>query len=344
MDLNALNDQIKKGELQRVYLFYGTERYMLQLYESRLMRSALAGAEPFWNVSRFGSNADPMAVYDACQQLPMGGRFRVVRVENCPAFEKAESDKGWADIIKNVPDTCVLLFIQGEKIDNRLAPTKAVSTDRQMIFDTLGEEELCKVIIASTSARGLIYRKDALHQLIYQAGFDAGTLAQETRKLESYIHPRTEITVEDVKKVAIVNETADAFEITDDLIDGKWERAFSRLSLYLEHGGVILMLRGAIAYRLRELITARKLLDEKKPPAAVMQNLKGPRIAREKTVQAAKRVSLAYLERALCALAEGDEMNKTGQIPDERQAFELSLIRAFITNRISEMKGSEKPA
>ena len=332
MDLGALNEQIKKAQLQRVYLFYGAERYMLQLYESRLLRCALAGAEPFWNVSRFSSNADPMAVYDACQQLPMGGRYRVVRVENCPWFEKAESDRAWADIVKDVPDTCVLLFVQGEKIDNRLSLTKLVGTDRQVHFDTLGEEELFKVITASTSARGLMFQKDALHQLIYQAGFDAGTLAQETKKLESYIYPRTQITTEDVKKVAIVNETADAFEITDDLIDGKWERAFSRLSLYLEQGGVILMLRGAIAYRLRELIAARRMLDEKKPTSAVMQALKGPRIAREKTVQAAKRVSLESLLRALCALAEGDELNKTGQIPDERQAFELSLIRAFIQN------------
>ncbi len=332
MDYKTLSDQIKKEEFKRVYLFYGPERYMLQIYENRLVRNALKGSESLWNFSRFGSNANPGAVYDACQQLPMGSLYRIVRVENCPAFEKAEPDSAWTNVIESVPDTCILLFIQGEKIDGRLALTKAVGADRQVFFDTLNEEDLCQIIAASTSARGLFYRKDALHRLIYQAGSDAATLMQETKKLESYIHPRTEITIEDVKSVSILNETTNAFEITDDLIEGNWKNAFDRLSLYIQQGGIILMLRGAIAYRLRELMTARRLLDQKKLPSAVMQSLKGPRIAREKTVQAAKRVSFRWIERALCTLAEGDELNKSGQINDERQALELSLIRAFIQN------------
>lgn len=44
MDYKALNDQIKKEEFKRVYLFYGPERYMLQFYENRLIRSAMAGS------------------------------------------------------------------------------------------------------------------------------------------------------------------------------------------------------------------------------------------------------------------------------------------------------------
>jgi len=333
MDRKTLDEQIKNRAFERVYLFYGPERYILQLYEGRLIRRALSGGDPAFNISRFYDKADPASVYDACQMLPLGSDFRIVRVENCAAFTKAEANEAWLNTIKSVPESCILLFVQGEKIDGRLSVTKAVGMGRQVEFVLLSEEELVALVTKSTSDRGLFFEKGALNRLIYQIGFDAATLSQETRKLEAYVHPNKEITVEDVRRVAITNETANAFEITDDLIDEKFNSAFLRLETYLHQGGILSMIRGAVAYRLREMLAARLLLDQKKSQAAILSLLKGPKIARERTLLASKRVSAGWIERALCELAEGDDRNKSGKIPDERQAFELSLIRAFAGNK-----------
>ncbi len=335
MDYEALGTQLKNGELQRVYLFYGPERYMLQIYEKRLVRRAIGDGDPAWNVSRFDEKADPYAVRDACEMLPVFCPVRVVRVENCAAFKKGEMSQVWADIVKNVPDTCLLLFVQKDKPDGRLALTKAIGSPRQVFFDALTEKDIHKMISESVSRRNLVFQKGALKQLIYQTGTDAATLAQETRKLEDYVYPKREITEKDVRAAAIRNEQADAFDITDDLIAQRWENAFERLSIYIRQGGIIAIMRGAVVFSLRQLLTARLLMDSDVAQRTILKRIRGPWLAREKTVAAARRVSVQWIQRALCAVAEGDEIHKSGQM-DEQSAFELSLIRAFVDNKKSD--------
>ncbi len=275
MDYNAFRTHLKSGEIHRTYLFYGPERYILQHCERLLIQKALGDGDPAWNISRFDEKADATAVCDACEMMPVFCQRRIVRVENCPAFHKAESSQAWADIVKKLPDTCLLLFVQTDKPDGRLAASKAVGLSRQVLFDVLGEKELQDMIAESVKKRNLIFRKDALKQLVFQVGTDAATLAQETRKLEAYVYPNREITANDVRTAAIRNEQADAFDIADDLIAGRWESAFNRLSLYLRQGGVVSKMRGAVMFSLRQILTARLLIEDRVAKETVIKRTRG---------------------------------------------------------------------
>jgi DNA polymerase-3 subunit delta len=329
MNRKALENQLRNKTFERVYLLFGEERFFLSYDEHRLVKAALGGADPVWNMSCFNRNAQPEAVFDACQMLPLGGQRRVVRVEDCPAFEKAEAKDAWVEVIKSVPETCLLLFISRTEVDGRFSATKAVGPNRMVKYEWFSEPDLIREIENSYLNR-LVFKRNALHRLIYRAGNDAATISNEIKKIEAYVYPKKEITAEDVDAVSIVNESATAFDITDDLIDGKYERAFTRLHLYVRQGGLIMMLRGAIARRLRDLMTARLLIDGKKPASAVMAALTGPHFARERTLQTARRVPMETLERALRLLAEGAQLERSGLGGDDLTVFEYTLVQAFI--------------
>lgn len=305
---------------------------MLQHYEKMLVQKALDGSDPAWNFSRFDEKADVVAVREACEVLPVFSQRRIVRVENCPAFYRAESSRIWADLVKNLPDTCLLLFIQQDKPDGRLALSKAIGPSGQIVFDTLSERELQMLIGESVKKRDLAFQKEALRQLVFQVGTDAATLAQETHKLEAYVYPRRDITKEDVRAAAIQNEQADAFDITDLLIDGNYQCAFDRLALYMRQGGVVSKMRGALAFSLRQLLAARLLMEDNVAQATIMKKIRGPWLARQRTCALARQVSPSWIQYALCAMAEGDEWHKSGEM-DEQSAFELSVMRAFIRNK-----------
>ena len=79
---NQLLQHIKLGHLYRVYLLYGEEKYLKELYLKRLVR--LASPEQFeeFNFHRFdGGELEVDRLIEACESLPFLAEQRCVVVE-----------------------------------------------------------------------------------------------------------------------------------------------------------------------------------------------------------------------------------------------------------------------
>lgn len=329
MQYQDLQRQIKNNQLHNVYVLYGQERFVLLRVQQALIEAALGEGASEWNFSRFDETARPDEVHAACQTLPMFGARRVVLVQDCLAFlagDKAD-EAAWLRVVEQTPKETMLLFSLRQKPDGRKALAKALKSD-MVVFDTLSESEAIRYVLADGKRRGFTVDYQAAEQLLFNVGRDMATVVSEVEKAYAYACDTRHITREVVEAVGSRNVEADAFHITDLLLQGQMQRAQQLLDVFVHNGGALQMLLGAIAYRLRELLTAREALDAGKSEKQAAQLLKGPSFATARTVKQAKRFTQKKLTNAVCALAQGDYLFKSGQTP-ERLALDMALCRAF---------------
>lgn len=329
MQYQDLQKQIKQNQLQNTYVLYGAERFVLLRVQQSLIDAALGAGAREWNFSRFDETAKPDQVHAACQTLPMFGQRRVVLVQDCPAFaagDKAD-EAGWLRVVEQVPKETVLIFSLRQKPDGRKALTRALKAG-MVVFDMLSESEAIRFVLADGKRKGYVVDYQAAEQLLFNVGRDMATVASEMDKAYAYACENRHVTREVIEVVGSRNVEADAFRITDLLLQGQMQKAQQLLDVFVQNGGALQMLLGAIVYRLRELLTAREALDAKKSEKQAAQMLKGPSFATARTVKQAKRYTQKKLTQAVCALAQGDYLVKSGQMP-ERLAFDTALSRAF---------------
>lgn len=104
---------IKLGHLYRVYLLYGEEKYLKEMYLKKLVKlAAPQGLEEF-NLHRF--DAGQMEVDDlieSCEALPMMAQQRCVVVEKFDFEALNAQDKAKVtELLEDPPETTVLLLV-----------------------------------------------------------------------------------------------------------------------------------------------------------------------------------------------------------------------------------------
>ena len=329
MQYQDLRRQIKQNQLQNAYVLYGPERFVLLRVQQSLIDAALGEGASEWNFSRFDETAKSDQVHAACQTLPIFGPKRVVLVQDCPAFaagDKAD-EAGWLHMVQQLPEETVLIFSLRQKPDGRKALTRALKATT-VVFDALSESEAIRFVLADGKRKGYVVDYQAVEQLLMNVGRDMATVASEMDKAYAYACEDHHVTRQVVEAVGSRNVEADAFRITDLLLQGQMQRAQQLLDVFVQNGGALQMLMGAIVYRLGELLTAREALDAGKSEKQAAQMLKGPSFATARTVKHAKRHTRHKMMQAVCVLAQADYQVKSGQMP-ERLAFDAALCRAF---------------
>ena len=112
----VINEHIKNESYAPVYLLYGDETYLVNQYRDKLL-SAVTDREDNMNFAKFaGEKIDPMEIIGFCETMPFFADRRVVLAEETGLFKK--SCEEFAERIKELPDTSLILFVESE-IDKR---------------------------------------------------------------------------------------------------------------------------------------------------------------------------------------------------------------------------------
>ena len=123
--MKTLNDNIKKGEYQKVYLIYGEEEYLKKQYKDR-MKQAIIGDDTI-NYSYFeGDNTKPEDVITICETIPFFSERRLVIVSDSGYFEERLIDKMARTILRTAD--IYIIFIEKD-VDKRNKVYKAVSSN-----------------------------------------------------------------------------------------------------------------------------------------------------------------------------------------------------------------------
>ena len=226
--MKQLNEDIKTGQLKKVYLLWGQEAYLRKQYRDRL-RSALAG-EDTMNCHYFqGKDTDTGEIIDLAETLPFLAPRRVIIVEDSGLFKKG--GEALAEYLKRAADAAYFVFIE-EEVDKRSRLYKAVKeTGRITEFSVQDENTLCRWIAGMAAREKKGITEHSIRYFLEKTGTDMANIRMELEKLFCYTADRNTITEEDIDKICTRKVSNQIFDMISALAEKKQKKA---LALYYD--------------------------------------------------------------------------------------------------------------
>ncbi len=327
-----LKQDLKQHSLQRGYVLYGEEAYLRETYFEQIKKELLKGPAADLNYHRFHKeNIAWEQVVDAVEAFPMMAERTLVQIEDINFYKASEADMKYiCGILEDIPEHCCLVFTYGDGFER---------DKRKKKLDTLVEENLCLVEFPKQSVTDLsawVRRHvkaegkeitDANCQLLcFRTGNSMTTMASEIPKLCAYASG-AEIQKQDIETLVEPVLDAVVYDITNAIALREFDTAMLRLHQVLRMQEEPIAILGAIGSNLRRTYCAKVLLQRGKGSEGLMQ-LTGLRseYAAKKTMEAARRVSVEFCQKALLASMRTDYALKNS-VDDPQRLLELFLIQ-----------------
>lgn len=243
--MNTIKQHIKTGEYKKVYLLYGTENYLKRLYADKLKNAVSDPSDSMNSMTFNGDTVDFTELMELCDTMPFLSERRFILVQRSGLF-KAKKGSGeaeestevkstssdrdrFAEYIKQIPDTTVLVFVEDE-VDKRSRIFKNVKEcGYETEINTLSENDLRLWIATELKKNGKEITGATADYLVNYVGTDMEILSIELQKLCMYAYERNSITVADINEMCTKALSAAIFDLTDALAAGNKRKAFEVL-------------------------------------------------------------------------------------------------------------------
>lgn len=191
----ALNTELSKGNIVRVYLLFGDDPYLKKFYADKISEKSYDG-DPFFNFCKFEGDVELQQVYDAVVQLPMMADRKCV-VLNDFDYEhasKSEFDK-LCTLLSETNDECVLIlrfdsvefdYKRGNKAKKLVAAAEK-GGGRAVCLDHRKPAQLVKMLTDGAAKRKCRMDSVVARYVIETVGDDISTLKNELDKLCSFV-------------------------------------------------------------------------------------------------------------------------------------------------------------
>lgn len=237
--LPELKRQIKEKRLKPLYLFYGEEAYLKELYTARITEQIPDGGMPEFNHIRLEGPEVPFSEYDdAWESFPMMTDRKLILIKDSGIFKlrkgkddihsSDESKEFWTEKLKRISYDTVVIFDE-TAVDKRSALFKAVSKAGTAIeFNYLSEADLVTWVLKQCLNAKKKIAKDTAQYLVARCDPGLNNLSNELQKLLNYCGE--EIYKSDIDRVTAKSLQVITFELSDAIMEGKTEKALSVLS------------------------------------------------------------------------------------------------------------------
>ncbi len=322
--MKQLQEDIKKGSFQPVYLLYGEEAYLKNQYRDRLKKALVSDGDTMNFASYKGKEAVPGQIIDLAETMPFFAQRRVILIEESGWFKKGGEQM--ADYVKGMADSCCILFVESE-VDKRSRLYKAVKDAGCAVeFAAQDETTLKRWILGRMKKENKMITPAGLDFFLQKTGSDMENINNELEKLFCYTLHRDMITPEAIEAVCTSQMSGRIFDMVEAIALGRQREA---LRLYYDLLALkeppmrILFLIGRqfnLLLQVKEL--AVKRLDNRR----ISEKTGLHSFVAGKYVSQAARFRMQELREALEACVAMDEDVKSGRIGDTL-AVELLIIR-----------------
>lgn len=333
--LNRLKQNIREKAPGRLYVFFGEETFLLEYYLGSLKKLVLDPLTESFNYHRFNTETFDMTAFaEAVENLPMMAEHTLIQVEDIDLFKMNESDRErMAATLGDIPEYCTVVFVY------TAAPWKP---DKRMkkLWDSIDKNGLA-VEFAKQNQRDLIawltrhfaaqQKKISTELCTYLIDITDGTMTSllgEIDKICAYSGSDT-ICKADIDAVTEPVLDAVVFQMTDFLSAGRYDEALVKLQQLLKMQQEPLAILGAVGSHFRRLGAARTLIDNRKNSGDLQKLCGIPDYPARKTMEAARRFSAEFCQKASQLILETDYRIKTSYDDSERllELLLLSLAR-----------------
>ena len=322
--MKSLNEDLKTGQLNRVYLLYGEEAYLKKQYKDKL-RGAMLSPDDTMNYAYYeGKGTNVKEVIDLAETLPFFAERRLIVLENTEFFKSATPEL--ADYIKEMPETTAMIFVESE-VDKRGKLYKAVQAKgRAVELGRQDEVTLIRWIAGGVRREGKQITEAVIRHFLMKVGTDMENIQKELEKLLCYTLERDSITIGDVEAICTTQITNQIFDMVNAVAAKQQRKAlelyYNLLALKEPPMRILFLLT-----RQFKLLLEVKTLDKQgyaKKDVAAKTGLH-PFVV-EKYQQQAKTFSRKELREIMEESAEIEESVKTGSLSDTL-GVELFIVK-----------------
>jgi len=315
-----LKDLIKAGNCP-LYVLYGEESYLTEQYARLIAKHTVGEGADAFNLQKFdGQTLTLPQLEEAVEALPLMAEKKCVLVRDMDV--SADVADGLEALIRNLPDTCVLVLwqmtVQPDSRKGWKSVLKAAeSVGTVMEFKKKTAADAAKMLASGAKRRGCVLDTRDAAYLVEQAGNDLNLLLRELDKLCALAGEDGEITRALIDKAATKNLEAKVFDLSKAILRRDAGQALDLLyQLAVQRADPIVILAtlsGAYAdlYRAKVAVTAGVPAES----LAEDFNYKGKEWRLRNAARDAGRLSVATLRRAIEVLAKADtalKLNHSG--------------------------------
>lgn len=327
---------LKKGDIHPVYCLYGKETYLLQETVQRIRHAVVDEETKDFNLSVFDleEEALDLAVEDA-ETFPFMGEKRLVVAKN-PSFLTAEKKKDKMEhnlgsledyIAQPAPYSVFVLLAPYEKLDERKKLTKLLKKHAQMVeAKELNGRETADFIAGLAKSEGKLIEREAAEELVILCNASLSAIAQEVKKLSTYIGDRDSITLEDVKKLVARGLEQNIFELINKVVNRKRTEALQIFYDLLKQNEEPIKMMALIANQFRLLMQTKYFSQQGYGQKQIASNLKVHPFRVKLAIDQARLFSEEELKSIIEHLAVMDYEMKTGK-KDKQLLLELFLLK-----------------
>ena len=313
--------------LKPVYLVCGDDDPKIDAWRARVRRRAEEENGP-GALEQFDGKLDkPEVVAAALATLTFATGDRYLLVDNADAWKAGELDP-LEQSLAGVPEGTVLVLVARGKPLARLVKAVEKAGGEQRDYAAPKPWELPKWAAERAAEEGLKLDSEAAKALVANVGTRQQRIAREVERLAVLAHPKTQLSADQVRRLACSEAPQQVYDLADALVAGNRTAAL-QLAERLTADESASKLMFPIVRRLRDVHRAAELLDSGVPEGKVAAAMKMPPWAAKKTLAHARKADRDALARALCAFSELEiELRGGGVGLDEDTAFSLTIARA----------------
>lgn len=322
--MKTIDEDIRNGQFQSVYLLCGEEAYLKKQYKDKLKR-AMADPDDSMNFSAYeGKGINPKEVIDLAETLPFFADRRVILIENSGFFKN--SCEELAEYMPQVPETTHFIFVEDE-IDKRSKLYKAVKNAGKIVeFTSQTEELLTRWVLTRIKKEGKNITGSVMQLFLNKAGNDMGNIDRELEKLLCYCMEKEVIEAADVEAVTTEQTTNKVFDMVNAIAEHNQRKALDLYYDLLTLKEPPMRIMYLISRQFQILLNIKDMSGKGFDNAAMAKNAGIPPFAVRRNLSQAKGFTMQQLKQAIRDGVDYEEAVKTGRMNDQ-MAVELFLMK-----------------
>jgi len=307
-------DLLKRGQLGRVYLFYGPGDFRIERVLGLVRETFIPEAARDFNLQIFYGDKNTISadITDAARSIPFMASNRLIivrRTENIPGSVL----EGFIPYIEKPAESTCLIFVSSKTDFKKKFYKKIRSTGGAVNFKQLYDRQVLPWIKRMARDLGLTITEEACIYLHGIVGNRLRDLNSEIEKL--YLrHGKRSVGVEEIKGLAIYSRIYTIFELMDQISLRRKSESISILGRYIEEEGrdAAFGIIGMLNRQIRLIIQAKSITEQGGRAPDVTKRLRVPPFLANKILQQSKHWGIKNLENALYLLYQADGHLKSG--------------------------------
>lgn len=241
LNRKELKKQINNKEFSNIYLIFGEEKMYVKADTDYLINKLMGKEPPDFNYHSFTKDYDLDEIAVAVQVVPFMSEYNCVKisdfdVNNC---NKEEFER-FLEIIKNVPDTTVLIITMPTLLQDmkKLGDfSKVLNLVKKMgtvcAINKETDISLARQIIKWADSRDIKIEQADAYKLQEYVGFDLHSIKNELDKLCNYVGDGGQITLKHIDMLVSKKLEANIFNLTDAIVSGNSNKAYEIIDVLL---------------------------------------------------------------------------------------------------------------